>query len=84
MSPPGFANLIALAIFAVWLYGTVALVGRLSGYVITLLGELFGLAVPIIHMQGAEGPIVAITGCPPRLTERPLSDLRRRFAPHDS
>lgn len=55
MSPPGYSNVIALAIFAAWLYGAVVLAGRPGGYAITLLGGLFGLAVPIIHMQGAQG-----------------------------
>ncbi len=36
----------------VWLYGTLVLAERRSGYVIILLGSLLGLAVPIIHMMG--------------------------------
>jgi hypothetical protein len=48
----GFANLTAIPIFVVWMYGTLVLAGRRSGYIITLLGGLFGLVVPILHMSG--------------------------------
>src|SRR5215216_4201876 len=48
----GLANLIALPIFVVWLYGTLVLAERRSGYVITLLGSILGLAAPILHMRG--------------------------------
>ena len=54
-SPARFSNLIALLIFAVWLYGTVVLVDRRSGYIITFLGALLGLGVPVIHMRGSGG-----------------------------
>jgi hypothetical protein len=49
----GASNLTAVPIFVVWLYGTVVLAGRRSGYVITLLGSLLSLAVPLLHMKGA-------------------------------
>ena len=55
MSPPGLQNLFAVLIFAVWLYGTLALAERRAGYIIILLGSLFGLAVPVIHMKGNGG-----------------------------
>lgn len=55
MSPPGIQNLFAVLIFAVWLYGTLALAERRAGYIIVFLGSLFGLAVPVIHMKGAGG-----------------------------
>lgn len=48
----GVSNLTAVPIFVVWLYGTLALAGRRSGYVIILLGSLLSLAVPILHMKG--------------------------------
>ncbi len=38
---------------AIWLYGTVALVGRRSGYIIMLLGSLLGMLVHMAHMRGA-------------------------------
>jgi hypothetical protein len=43
----------AVPILAVWLYGTLVLAERRSGYVIILLGSLLGLVVPVIHMKGA-------------------------------
>ncbi len=46
------SNLPAVPIFAVWMYGALVLAGRRSGYVITLLGSLLSLAVPILHMRG--------------------------------
>jgi hypothetical protein len=39
-------------ILVVWLYGTLVLTERRSGYVIILLGSLLGLAVPVVHMMG--------------------------------
>jgi len=48
----GVSNLTAVPIFVVWLYGTLALAERRSGYVIILLGSLLGLAVPVAHMMG--------------------------------
>ena len=53
MSPGGLPNLIGVVICVVWLYGTLVLAERRSGYVITLLGSLLGLVVPVIHMKGA-------------------------------
>jgi hypothetical protein len=48
----GVSNLTAVPILVVWLYGALVLAGRRSGYVITLLGSLLGLAVPVLHMTG--------------------------------
>jgi hypothetical protein len=48
----GVENLIAVPISVVWLYGTLVLAERRSGYVIILLGSLLGSAVPVIHMMG--------------------------------
>src|SRR5271170_4173589 len=45
--------LIVVPILVVWLYGTLVLAEKRSGYVIILLGSLLGLLVPIIHMKGA-------------------------------
>lgn len=50
---PGTAtNLTALPLFGVWLYGTLVLSERRSGYIIMLLFGLLSLAVPILHMRG--------------------------------
>ena len=46
------SNLIAVPIVVVWLYATVVLAGRRSGYIIILIGSLLSLGVPIIHMMG--------------------------------
>ena len=51
--PGGFKNIQAILTFSVWLYGTVALAGRRSGYIIMLLGSLLGCLVSIAHMRGA-------------------------------
>ena len=48
----GAYNLTAVPIFVVWLYGTLVLAERRSGYVIILLGSLLSLAVPVLHMKG--------------------------------
>jgi len=66
MEKGGVSNLTALPIFVVWLYGTLALAERRSGYVIILLGSLLGLGVPVIHMMGkgvgVDGPIGRSSG----------------------
>jgi hypothetical protein len=48
----GVSNLTAVPILVVWLYGTLVLAERRSGYIIILLGSLLGLGVPVIHMMG--------------------------------
>jgi hypothetical protein len=42
-------------ILAVWLYGTLVLAERRSGYVIMLVGSLLGLGMPVLHVMGAGG-----------------------------
>ena len=51
MSQIGF--FVSVIVIVVWLYGTLVLAERRSGYVIILLGSLLGLVVPVIHMKGA-------------------------------
>ena len=51
----GVSNLTAVPICVVWLYGTLVLAERRSGYVIILLGSLLGSFVPVIHFMGAAG-----------------------------
>jgi hypothetical protein len=43
---------IALVGLVVFLYGTLLLAGRRSGYVIMLLVGLFSAAMPVLHMRG--------------------------------
>jgi hypothetical protein len=57
MASPRFANLFAVLVLVVWLYGTLALAERRAGYIIILLGSLLGLVVPVIHMKGASGVV---------------------------
>ena len=45
-------NLLAVPIAVVWLYGTLVLAERRSGYIIILLGSLLSLVVPLVHMRG--------------------------------
>jgi hypothetical protein len=51
--PGGFKNITGVLMMVVWLYGTLVLAGRRSGYIIILLGAILGSGVPVIHMRGA-------------------------------
>ena len=51
----GGSTLVAVPILVVWLYGTLLLAERRSGYIITLVGSLIALGVPVIHVMGAGG-----------------------------
>jgi hypothetical protein len=51
--PGGFKNLRAVLTLVVWLYGTLVLAERRSGYIIILLGSLLGLLMPVAHMWRA-------------------------------
>ena len=53
MEPGTLSNLTAVPILVVWLYGTLVLAERRSGYVIMLIGSLLGSVVPVVHMKGA-------------------------------
>jgi hypothetical protein len=53
MEPGGVSNMVGVLILVVWLYGTLVLAERRSGYVIILLGSLLGSVVPVVHMRGA-------------------------------
>jgi hypothetical protein len=50
--PGTINNLIFVPIAVVWLYATLVLAERRSGYIIILLGSLLSLVVPLVHMQG--------------------------------
>ena len=52
MAPGKFSNLIPVAFLLVWLYGTLALAGRRSGYVIILVASLLASGLPVVHMRG--------------------------------
>lgn len=53
MEPGSVSTLYGVLILVVWLYGTLMLAERRSGYVIMLLGSILGSGVPVIHMMGA-------------------------------
>ena len=51
--PGGLQNLVGgVLISVVWLYATLMLSERRSGYIIMLLGSLLSLFVPYVHMSG--------------------------------
>jgi hypothetical protein len=51
----GPSNLLAVPILVTWLYGTLVLGERRSGYVIVLLASLLGAYVPVLHFKAAGG-----------------------------
>jgi hypothetical protein len=46
------SNLMAIPICLVWLYATLVLAERRSGYIVVFVLSLFGLFVPYVHMSG--------------------------------
>lgn len=53
MEPGTLSSLTGVPILVVWLYGTLVLAEKRSGYVIILLGSFLGVLVPVLHMKGA-------------------------------
>jgi hypothetical protein len=51
--PGGISTFVGVLILVVWLYGTLVLADRRSGYIIMLLASIGGAGVPIVHMMGA-------------------------------
>ena len=51
----GLPNLMAVPIMVLWLYATLVLAERRSGYVIVLLGSLLAAGIPVLHFRGAGG-----------------------------
>ncbi len=52
MEPGTLSAFGGVIILVVWLSGTLVLGDRRSGYIITLIGGIFGLTVLILHMSG--------------------------------
>jgi hypothetical protein len=52
IDPGGFKQIQTILTMSVWMYGTLALAGRRSGYIVMLLGALLGSLVSIAHMRG--------------------------------
>lgn len=57
MEGGGLSSLIAVPILVIWLYGTLELKERRSGYVIILLASLLGALVPVVHFKVAGGVV---------------------------
>jgi len=53
MEPGGVKNITGVLILVVWLYATLVLAERRSGYIIILLGSILGSGVPVVHMMGS-------------------------------
>ena len=63
ISRAGAENVFGVVIFVVWLFGTLELAERRSGYVVMLLGGLIAAAMPVLHMKGARyGAIATSSG----------------------
>ncbi len=64
MAKGASTTFIAVPVLVVWLYGTLVLNDRKSGYIIILIGSLIGLLVPILHMTGTrvDGDIAKSSG----------------------
>ncbi|HWZ96480.1 MAG TPA: hypothetical protein VN025_01835 [Candidatus Dormibacteraeota bacterium] len=54
-SEAGGSTLVAVPVLVVWLYGTLLLGERRSGYIIMLVGSIIALGMPIVHVMGAGG-----------------------------
>ena len=52
LEPGGVSNVTGVLMLVVWLYGTLVLGQRRSGYVIMLLGSILGAGIPVLHMMG--------------------------------
>ena len=50
--PGGFRQISGMLTLVVWLYGTLVLTGKRSGYIINLLGSLLSSLMPVAHMRG--------------------------------
>ena len=53
IEPGGVSNFNGVLILAVWLYATLMLAERRSGYAIMLLASIGASGVPYLHMMGA-------------------------------
>jgi hypothetical protein len=51
----GGSTLVGVPVLVLWLYGTLMLNERRSGYIIKLVGSLIGMGMPVMHVMGAGG-----------------------------
>lgn len=54
-APGSVSNVSVVLVVTLWLYATLLLAGRRSGYVIILVMSLLSSAIPVIHMTGRRG-----------------------------
>jgi hypothetical protein len=54
-APGGLSNVAVVLVVTLWLYATLLLAGRRSGYVIILVMSLLSSWIPVIHMTGKRG-----------------------------
>ena len=57
----GLHSLIPILVLGLWLYGTLVLTGRRSGYILQLLLSILGLGVVIIHLKSAHMGQIAVS-----------------------
>lgn len=62
MFPGGLPNIAVVLLLVLWLYATLVLAERRSGYVIILVLSLFVSGVSVLHMRGAGGMTAGIKG----------------------
>ena len=60
----GPRNMTGVIMLVIWLFGTLVLAGRRSGYIIMLIGSILGAGIPVIHMTGSGlvGPRIVNSG----------------------
>lgn len=51
----GGSTLVAVPILVIWLYGTLLLAERRSGYIIMLVGSVLALLTAVAHVMGGAG-----------------------------
>jgi hypothetical protein len=51
----GGSTLVAVPVLVIWLYGTLMLAERRSGYIIMLIGSILAMGMPVIHVMGPNG-----------------------------
>ncbi len=61
MDTIGLHTLTAILVLGLWVYGTLVLSGRWSGYILQLLLAILGLLVVIIHLKGAHMGQIAVS-----------------------
>jgi hypothetical protein len=54
-APGGLSNVPVVLVVTIWLYATLLLAERRSGYVIILVMSLLSSGMPVIHMTGKRG-----------------------------